>query len=205
MKLKMRLCLCLGFLLFWSVTESQNTKVGGPCEGCEAIYEYNNKPLKSIDTLPGFKNGKNKIKISGIVYKLDGKTPAKNVILYVYHTDEKGRYPSKPSSKGWEKRHGYLRTWLITDHNGAYSFYTNRPASYPNSNIAQHIHITVKEPFKNEYYIDDFYFSDDPYVTSNIKNSKNSRGGYGVLTLELKGNLNVATRNITLGLHIPNY
>ena len=31
-------------------SQNQNTKVGGPCEGCEAIYEYGNKVLNSINT-----------------------------------------------------------------------------------------------------------------------------------------------------------
>ncbi len=193
------------FLLLISCAEGQNKLVGGPCEGCEAIYEYGAKLLKPVDTLPDFKNAVQKIKISGAVYQLDGITPAKDVILYVYHTNDKGRYPSKPDSKGWEKRHGYLRTWLKTDKNGSYAFYTSRPASYPNSNIPQHIHITVKEPNKNEYYIDDFYFTDDPYLTSNIRNRTQPRGGYGVISLDKNRNLMEATRDIVLGLNIPDY
>ncbi|MGM5471278.1 intradiol ring-cleavage dioxygenase [Flavobacteriaceae bacterium LMO-SS05] len=195
----------LSILLMFSCAEGQNKLVGGPCEGCEAIYGYGNKLLKSVDTLPDFNNASQKIKISGVVYKLDGVTPAKEVILYVYHTNDEGIYPSRPNSKGWEKRHGYLRTWLKTDKKGSYSFYTSRPASYPNSNIPQHIHITVKEPNKNEYYINDYYFDDDPNLTAKIKNDTRPRGGNGVLKLQKKGNIMVATRDLVLGLNIPNY
>jgi len=28
--------------------------VGGPCEGCEAVFEYGHKKLFSIDTFPSF-------------------------------------------------------------------------------------------------------------------------------------------------------
>lgn len=192
-------------LLFCSCAESQTKLIGGPCEGCEAIYEYGTKTLKPIDTIPGFKESSNKIKISGTVYKVDGKTPAKDVILYIYHTNEKGKYPSKADSKGWERRHGYMRTWLKTDSKGNYAFYTIRPASYPNSTIPQHIHLTVKEPDKNEYYIEDFFFSDDPLLPEDVRNRTKPRGGKGVITLTGNGPIQQAQRDIILGLHIPNY
>ncbi|MCF7560724.1 intradiol ring-cleavage dioxygenase [Sabulilitoribacter multivorans] len=193
------------FAIFSSCIESQNKIVGGPCEGCEAVYEYGDKILKHVDTITGFNTLGNKIKVSGVVYQLDGKTPAKNVILYIYHTDNKGKYPTNANSNGWERRHGYLRTWLKTSENGTYAFYTTRPASYPNSNVPQHIHITVKEPDKTEYYVEDFYFNDDPYLTKNIKVRARPRGGSGVIALKRTGELKEAKRNIILGLNIPNY
>ena len=186
-------------------SQNRNKIVGGPCQGCEAIYEYGDKVLMVVDTLPEFNVLPNPIKISGTVYKVDGKTPASDVILYVYQTDDKGIYPSKANSKGWGKRHGYLRGWMKTDASGAYEFYTSRPASYPNSTAPQHIHITVKEPDKNEYYIEDFYFQDDPHITKNILNRKLPRGGSGVISLVKDGNIQVAKRDIVLGLNIPNY
>ena len=186
-------------------SQNQNKKIGGPCEGCEAIYEYGNKVLKPIDTLPGFNVLPEPIKISGTVYKIDGKTPANNVIIYVYQTNDKGKYESNTDSKGWGKRHGYIRGWMKTDKNGNYEFYTSRPASYPNSTNPQHIHITVKEPDKNEYYIAAFYFNDDPYITKDILTNKKPRGGSGVISLIKKGKLQVAKRDVILGLNIPNY
>ncbi|MBT8266924.1 MAG: intradiol ring-cleavage dioxygenase [Bacteroidia bacterium] len=180
-------------------------KVGGPCEGCEAIYEYGSRTLKAVDTFPGFKKRPEPIRISGTVYLRDGKTPAKDVILYIYHTDERGIYPSTSASQGWERRHGTIRGWLKTDKNGSYTFYSSRPASYPNSTIPQHIHITVKEPGLNEYYVEDFYFKDDPHITKNILVRKHPRGGSGVIQLQSEGDLQVAYRNIILGYNIPNY
>ena len=183
-------------------SQNQNRIVGGPCEGCEAVYEYGNMVLNPVDTLPEFNVLPNPIKISGTVYQQDGKTPANDVILYVYHTDDKGVYPSKPNLQGWGKRHGYLRGWMKTDASGKYEFYTSRPASYPNSTAPQHIHITVKEPDKNEYYIEDFFFKDDPHLTNSIINRKQPRAGSGVISLVEKGNLQVAKRDIILGLTI---
>lgn len=206
-----RIYLPLFLLLFVSSCgESQNNNktsltIGGPCEGCEAIFEYGSEPLKSTDTLIGFMELKDPIHISGTVYHKDGKTVAKDIIIYVYHTDDKGIYPKRQDSKGWERRHGYIRTWLKTDSQGKYAFYTSRPASYPNSRIPQHIHFTIKEPDKNEYYIDDIYFEDDPFLTDAIRQRKNPRAGSGVIRLTSSGAIKTATRNIILGLNIPNY
>ena len=197
-------------VLFSCCINSQNKQeasktAGEPCEGCEAIYEYDDKILTSTDTLAGFNTLKPQIKISGTVYKKDDKTPAEDIILYVYHTNDKGIYPSNKASKGWERRHGTLRGWVKTDSNGSYTFYTSRPASYPNTRIPQHIHITIKEPDKNEYYISDFYFEDDPNLTDNIRNDPNPRGGSGIISLRDRSEIKEATRNIILGLNIPNY
>ena len=202
--------LLLTALLFSSYAKSKNNInngkfVGGPCEGCNAIYEYVNRNLYPVDTLAGFNILENPIKISGVIYKNDAKTPAEGVIVYVYHTNDKGRYPSNESSKVWEQRHGNLRGWIKTDKDGKYTFFTSRPASYPKTSIPQHIHITVKEPDKNEYYLEDFYFDDDPNLTDNNKNRTNSRGGKGVITLKNNGQNMEAIRNIILGLNIPNY
>jgi protocatechuate 3,4-dioxygenase beta subunit len=182
--------------------------VGGPCEGCEAIYEspiaFEN--LNQTDSLPDFAESGPKIRISGTVYRSDGKTPAKNVVIYVYHTDQTGHYTDRGDQKGWGKRHGYIRGWVKTDRNGFYEFYTLRPVSYPNSNIPQHIHVTVKEPDKNEYYIDEYLFEDDPFLTTSERNKQEKRGGDGIVKLILQSNgVAHATRDILLGKNIPAY
>lgn len=181
-------------------------KVGGPCEGCEAIYEcpVAFDKLRPSVTLPEYASGNTKIEVSGIVFHRDGKTPAKDVVLYVYHTNQKGVYPTKGNETGWARRHGYIRSWIKTDANGFYQFYTIRPAAYPGRKDAEHIHITLKEVDKNEYYIDEYLFADDPLLPA--KRSATPRGGDGVLTLmKDKSGVWKAKRNIILGLNIPNY
>jgi protocatechuate 3,4-dioxygenase, beta subunit len=113
-----------------SQKNSKEQKVGGPCEGCEAIYEtpIAFEQLSWTDTLPDFNEPGPKVVISGVVYGTDGK-PAPGVILYVYHTDQNGHYSKKGGEKGWALRHGYIRGWLKTNEKGAYQFYTLRPAS----------------------------------------------------------------------------
>ncbi len=86
------------------------------------------------------------------------KTPAEGVIIYLYHTDATGHYPVKQDSKGWEKRHGYLRGWMRTNEKGEYKFATMRPVAYPGGTEPAHIHMIIKEPGINEYYIDDILF-----------------------------------------------
>ncbi|MBO0948419.1 dioxygenase family protein [Fibrella forsythiae] len=186
----------------------QQPPVGGPCEGCEAIHE---SPVP-FDKLASFVKlpdatwaGKKPLGINGIVYKADGKTPAPNVILYVYHTDEAGQYVAKKDATGWERRHGSLRGWMRTNEKGEYKFVTPRPAPYPSRTDPAHIHITVKEPGLTEYYIDEFVFDDDPLLTADHRRKLANRGGSGILKLKDVGNMYKAERPIYLGRNIPNY
>ncbi|GAB3924968.1 intradiol ring-cleavage dioxygenase [Larkinella terrae] len=182
-------------------------KVGGPCEGCEAIHE---SPI-AFDQLPSFVQlpgvtweGKKPLGINGTVYKADG-TPAAGVIIYIYHTDETGHYKAKAGAQGWEKRHGSIRGWMRTDANGFYKFGTLRPAPYPGHSDPAHIHVTIKEPGLNEYYIDEFVFDDDPLLTADKRRKLENRGGSGIVKLIDVGNMYKGERNIYLGKNIPNY
>lgn len=179
--------------------------VGGPCEGCEAIFEYGNKKLTATDTLPGFQNSEPKLKITGTVLKKDGKTPAEDVILYIYHTNRQGVYEKKGNETGWAKRHGFIRGWVKTGKDGSYTFYTFRPASYPDGTEPEHVHLTVKEPDKNEYYLDDYLFDDDPALTQSQRNKLNNRGGSGMMKPIEKNGILTIERNIILGKNIPDY
>jgi protocatechuate 3,4-dioxygenase beta subunit len=198
-------------LLFGNSCQSQTRKtevaqrVGGPCEGCEAIFEYGNQKLSSRDTLPDFEKNEPKIKLMGTVFEKDGKTPASNVILYIYHTDRDGIYATKGNETGWGKRHGYIRGWIRTGQTGKYEFLTFRPSAYPGRTEPEHIHITVKESDKNEYYIDDFVFDDDPILSQKERSELENRGGSGISKPILKDGILTVHRDIILGLNIPNY
>ena len=186
--------------------DNSSRKVGGSCEGCEAIHESTVPfdQLNNIDTLPGFNNPGPKLEVSGFIYQKDGKTPAPNVVLYVYHTDQKGIYPTRGDEKGWAKRHGFIRGWVKTDKDGFYKFYTLVPASYPNSRAPKHIHPTIKEPGLNEYWIDEYLFEGDPYLQEEKPNWP-PRGGNGIIKPVMKDGMLRATRNIILGLNVPDY
>jgi protocatechuate 3,4-dioxygenase beta subunit len=187
----------------------KDIKVGGPCEGCEAIYECP-VPFDSLMMfawLPDWDPNIPRIAINGTVYNPDG-TPAPGVIIYIYHTDQKGVYPTKGDEKGWAKRHGYLRGWMKTNEKGEYKFFTRRPVSYPGSKNPQHIHVTIKEPGKSEYWIDEYLFDDDPYLTAEERKKCPGRGGSGILKIpdHYKGrDILKAERDIYLGKNIPDY
>lgn len=179
--------------------------VGGACEGCEGLLEYGNKPLSSIDTLPSFAENEPRLLIKGTVYKKDGKTPASDIILYIYHTNRKGIYETRGNETGWAKRHGFIRGWVKTGKDGRYSFFTFRPAAYPDGREPEHIHLTVKEPGTTAYYLDDFLFDDDPKLTVAVRKKQPKRGGDGIVQpVDDDGTL-VIERNIILGLNIPGY
>nr|WP_290856327.1 intradiol ring-cleavage dioxygenase [Flaviramulus sp.] len=182
-----------------------NKIVGGPCEGCEAIFEFGNKVITSIDTLPNFQIQEPKLKISGVAFQKDGKTPAKNVLIYIYHTNREGIYETKGNEKGWAKRHGFIRGWAKTDAKGNYTFFTFRPAAYPEGREPEHIHLIIKEPNRNEYYIDDIVFIDDAKLTKSEKNNLKNRAGSGVVEFIKDNDILLVKRNIVLGLNIPNY
>jgi protocatechuate 3,4-dioxygenase beta subunit len=186
---------------------SNQIKVGGPCEGCEAIYESKTPftALNEVDTLTDFNEAGPKLVISGTVYKSDGKTPAPGVVLYVYHTDQTGRYRVNGTETGWGTRHGSIRGWMKTGAEGRYKFYTLHPASYSKQGPPAHIHITVKEPSKAEYWIDDFHFDDDPFLTAEDKKKFQNRGGNGVLYLEKRGSIYYGERQIYLGKGVTDY
>jgi len=198
--------------LFTFCTNSQQTVipnaklVGGPCEGCEAIFEYGNNKLNSIDTLPDFSDNGIRIKLSGTIFKTDGKTPAENVILYIYHTNQEGIYPKKEGTTGWAQRHGYIRGWVKTNSNGEYTFYTLKPRSYPNGSLPAHIHPTILEPNGKYYWLEAYHFKGDPFLTEKETNPKTPRGGSsGLLTLKKEEDIYSGKRDIILGKNIPEY
>jgi protocatechuate 3,4-dioxygenase beta subunit len=179
--------------------------VGGPCEGCEAVFEYGDRELTSVDTLPGYNRSDNKLVISGTVYKLDGKTPAPNVIMYFYQTDENGIYVKRGDEQGWARRHGYIRGWVKTDAEGKYKIYTLKPGAYPSWTEPAHIHLTILEPNGKYYYVDSYYFKDDPIVSEAIINNADQRGGDGIIELQIIDKIYHGERDIILGNNISNY
>ena len=199
-------CLILVMFLFSTCKAQDNYRlVGGPCEGCEAVFEFGNRALTSLDTLPGFEASESKLVISGTVYKPDGKSPAPNVIMYFYQTDENGIYVKRGDEEGWAKRHGYIRGWVKTDENGKYEIYTLKPGSYPSKTEPAHIHLTILEPDGKYYYVDSYYFKDDPLVTESTIVNAEERGGNGIIELKIKDRMNYGERDIFLGKNISNY
>jgi protocatechuate 3,4-dioxygenase beta subunit len=189
------------------VKQPTDRAIADYCDGCDLMYEgipllsniSSETPLAKKDE-PG-----SRLEISGIVYKPDGKTPAKDIVLYIYHTDAQGLY-SAAQDQVHAKRHGHLRGWVKTNGQGEFKIKSIRPAAYPRENIPAHIHIFVKEPGKTLYYIDEVWFDDDPFVSSEMKRKAQQRGGDLLIHLTTDSkNIWNGNLSIILGKNIPNY
>ena len=180
--------------------------VGKPCEGCEAIFEFSDRELIFVDTLPDFNEEGIKIKVSGMIFKNDGMTPAKDIVLYLYHTDQNGIYATKGGETGWGKRHGYIRGWVKTNKDGKYEFYTLKPGIYPNRSAPAHIHATILEPNGKYYWLGSYHFEGDALLTEKeISPRKPRAGSSGLLKLRKEENILVGNRDFILGKNIPGY
>jgi protocatechuate 3,4-dioxygenase beta subunit len=180
--------------------------VGGGCEGCELMYVGMSEKISPEHTSIGWTEGKQKLILLGKVFQIDGKTPAPNVIVYYWHTDDKGLYLPDSQTPAKAKEHGRLRGWVKTDKNGNYIIKTSRPAAYPSQDIPQHIHLSIKEPDIGNEYFADLYFDDDPlYLKHKKKYGKADRAGTEILRIVFDGNTQIAEHNIILGLNIPDY
>jgi protocatechuate 3,4-dioxygenase beta subunit len=187
---------------------SKEPVVGGPCEGCEAVFEGKPAELASLARIAPAGEPGEPMRVSGRVLAADGQ-PRENVIVYAYHTDARGIYPLPSKSHGRASdRHGRLRSWAISDRDGRYAFETIRPASYPSRSIPAHIHMHVIEPGCATYYIDDIQFTDDPLLSEAARSRpREARAGGGIVTPVRRGPTGEwsVVRDIRLGINIPNY
>jgi protocatechuate 3,4-dioxygenase beta subunit len=184
---------------------AQGTLVGGPCEGCEAVYEYRDQELAPVATLPDFDRPGPRLELTGTIYEADGTTPAAGVILYVYHTNQEGVYETHGDETGWARRHGIIRGWIRTDEGGRYTFRTLRPGTYPSRSQAAHVHGTILEPDGRYYWIEAWRFRDDPLLDEEDWDPDTAHGGSGIVELERAGDVLVARRDIVLGKNVPGY
>lgn len=134
--------------------------------------------------------------ISGTVFEKDGKTAAPNILIYLYHTDMYGIYGRKVDAH----RHGKFRGWMLTDEKGRYEFRSIKPASYPNTTFAAHVHMTVTGKSFREDWIDSILFEGDKFLTQQERNQAGKKGGFKPIVKLEKGADGIlrATRDIQL-------
>ncbi|MGB7069326.1 MAG: hypothetical protein WBD22_07510 [Pyrinomonadaceae bacterium] len=161
------------------------------CEWCGARDVPNTVTSKT--TIAGPTDPVEAIVIAGTVYRADGKTPASDTLIYFYHTDVDGIY-----GRRGEHIHGRYRGWALTDTNGRYELRTIKPAPYPNSTNASHIHMTVTGTNFKEDWIDSVLFEGDRLISPRQRIVE--KGGFNPI-LSMKtgpGRLLFGTRDIQL-------
>ena len=182
--------------------QNQRNIVNEDCNWCGTTEAPENVTWKAI--IPTEGESEKKLIISGVVYLPDGKTPAKGVIIYVYHTNSEGIYQKKGDEVGNGQYHGYLRAWMETDSSGRYEFETFRPAPYySHGGEPAHIHYNVQASGQSEYWLSALWFADDPRITDESINSIERSGGFSnitALTIDsdsvLKGERNIILEKI---------
>ncbi len=179
-------------------TGTKEKIVGLPCEGCDIVFVGRPSETPAVARIAPKGEPGEAMRLTGTVKDQKG-APVEGVIVYAYHTDNKGLYPRGGTG------HGRLRGWARSNRQGRYTFETIRPNGYPNGTAPQHVHMHVIEPGRCTYYISDVYFGDDPRLTDKERNERSPRCGSGVVTPFKRDGVWIAERNIVLGLNVPGW
>ncbi|MFC0605691.1 hypothetical protein [Winogradskyella pulchriflava] len=160
------------------------------------IHDRAENQLSNTDTIPDYRSKTNKLILSGIVYQSDGVTPAKDVILYIEQPDEDGDFDLRRTG---DERYVFHRSWVKTDADGKYTFYTFVPGNDRRYNQLQQIFPLIKAPSKEAYELQSFIFNDDPLLTKRCRKrlTKSEQTDRILTTKEENGTL-VANKDIVL-------
>ncbi len=154
--------------------------------GCshEPVHAENVGPLSWITQITNESEPGEPMVITGTILGLDGKTPLKSATLSVYHTDARGNYSP---SVGGDNRTTRLRGKMLTGADGKYEFRSIRPASYPNSTVTAHVHAYVAADGIREYWIDNYVFEGDPFMSEAERQRLGSAGKFSSLIKLTRG------------------
>lgn len=120
-----------------------------------------------------------RLRLEGIIFQPDGKTPAQGVVMYVYHTNQNGVYEKRGDERGNGKRHGYLRGWIKTGQDGRYQINTVMPGKYPSRSEPAHIHHTLSSAAFDEYWISSTLFEGDELISDEMIRKDRELGKFG--------------------------
>lgn len=154
----------------------------GACSSPAAADKTKEPTSWSIKIVPDDEPGEPLI-VSGAIYSPDGKQPLEGITLYVYQTDAAGVYTTRGGDNRDTRIHGVMRT----NAQGRYEFRTIKPGSYPNSRNAAHIHAYVSGPGYPEYWIDEYHFTDDPFISDEAKRKASGEGTFSSILNPSRG------------------
>jgi protocatechuate 3,4-dioxygenase beta subunit len=160
------------------------------------LYDRAEELLMNIDTIPDYRSKKNKLKLTGTIYKADGVTPASDVILFIEQPNEDGDFELRKTD---DSRYVLHRSWVKTGADGTYTIYTFVPGNDRRYNQLQQIFPLVKEPTKPVYELETFLFDEDPLLTKRCRKRIEKKSDVSrILKLKEENGLLVAQRDIVL-------
>lgn len=177
-----------GLTTLGCISKTANGSFKGDCETTNDIlgpFYRDAAPFRSDLTYEG--QGGTKIHLKGTIYQSDCKTPQKNALVEIWHSNPKGEYDND-SDKFLQ------RGRLLTDENGEYAFLTIIPGKYLNGKLYRpsHIHYRVTEENSKEL-ISQIYFQGDPHITKDpwASQEKAELRVLPIIPEDLNGNLAV--------------
>lgn len=183
-------CLVCFFYSALNPISAQNSNTLSP------IYDRAEDLLSNTDTIPDFRSKTNKLKLTGIIYESDGVTPAKDVILFIEQADEDGDFDLRRTG---DDRYVFHRSWVKTDSDGRYTFYTFVPGNDRRYNQLQQIFPIIKESSKAEVQLAPLLFNDDPLLTKRCRKRLKKKGIVeSILNTKEENGILVAKKDIVL-------
>jgi protocatechuate 3,4-dioxygenase beta subunit len=184
-------------ICFYSAFNSINAQ-----EKESPIYDRTEYQLTNTDTIPDYRSKVNKLKLTGIIYQSDGVTPAKDVILFIEQPNENGNFELRNEG---DNRYVFHRSWVKTDADGRYTFYTFVPGNDRRYNQLQQIFPLIKETSKQEYQLETFLFDNDPLLTKRCRKQIAKKSDVSrILKLKEENGVLVAQKNIVLASNKAN-